>query len=36
MGGVRVNCHRTYARDGDGDGGDDSHLTKSPVEALQW
>ena len=35
-GGVRVNCHRTYARDGDNDGGDDSHLTKSPMEALQW
>ena len=37
-GGVRVNCHRTYARDGDDESGDDddSHLTKSPMEALQW
>ena len=34
--GVRVNCHRTYARDGDDESGDDSHLTKSPMEALQW
>ena len=36
MGGVRVNCHRTYARDGVDESGDDSHLTKSPMDALQW
>ena len=25
-----------YAMDGDDESGDDSHLTKSPMEALQW